>query len=341
MDLKGQKVIHEKFGVGVVTEQTDAQLSVSFLSDIIKFQYPVAFKKWLTLCDAAVKESMEEEIKRFEQKSEQDKATGIGKQFSITPKVAQKPKRKKIRPERPNIAFKCNYCDGGKSSSSIGFCGICSDRIMRYNIEEERRTWCCSEDSPCLNYLYGNIERSDLEEEFSGGGYVCYESQMLRDWKAMAGIVQKGERKGQPMRLRNVQPNSLCVLTTREPGSSEAERIIFAVFLVDESYGGDSIEEGFVSTQSKFKISLSQNEARKMLFWRYHANQNKADKEAWSSGLHRYLTDIQAIQILRDIAELKVGTKDAVLASEFLSIFGKIAGISIEDVCEPSGVLAY
>ena len=172
-------------------------------------------------------------------------------------------------------------------------------------------------------------------------GEIIYdESQMLRDWKAMAGVVQRGERKGQPMRLMNVQPSSLCVLTTREPDSTEAERIIFAVFLVDDTYDGDEQEEGFVSTQSKFKLSLSQHEAEKMLFWRYHANENKPEKQAWSSGLHRYLTDIQAVQILRDIAELKKNTTEAELAAEFLATFSRIVGIDVEDAGEPNGVLA-
>lgn len=105
-------------------------------------------------------------------------------------------------------------------------------------------------------------------------------------------------------------------------------------------YDGDDREEGFVSTQSKFKLSLSEHEAEKMLFWRYHANGNQPEKEAWSSGLHRYLTDIQAVQILRDIAELKKNTKDAELASEFLDTFSRMVSIDAAEVGEPDGVLA-
>ena len=52
------------------------------------------------------------------------------------------------------------------------------------------------------------------------------------------------------------------------------------------------------------------------------------------------MTDIQAVQILRDIAELKKKTKDAELAAEFLETFCKIVGIGAEDAGDPSGVLA-
>lgn len=336
MDIKGQKVTHKAFGTGVVTAQTESLVVINFDAGEKKFQYPTAFKQFLVCCDSALQESVIGEIEA----AEQEKAALLAKQSFVTHEVVPIQKKKRTRVARPNIAFKCNYCDGGKSSFSIGFNGICSERIIRYNIDVEQRTWCCSEDCACFNYLCGDLSRDELEAELEDGGFVCYESQMLRDWKAMAGVVQRGERKGQPMRLMNVQPSSLCVLTTREPDSTEAERIIFAVFLVDDTYDGDDHEEGFVSTQSKFKLSLSQKEAEKMLFWRYHANENKPEKEAWSSGLHRYLTDIQAVQILRDIAELKKNTKDAELAAEFLETFSKIVGVDVGDAGEPNGVLA-
>ena len=71
-----------------------------------------------------------------------------------------------------------------------------------------------------------------------------------------------------------MQRNSLCVLTTRNPGSCESDRYIFGVFLVDETYEGDGKDEGYVTTNSKYKIKLSPKEAESMLFWNYHSNSN-------------------------------------------------------------------
>ena len=102
-----------------------------------------------------------------------------------------------------------------------------------------------------------------------------------------------------------MQPNSLCVLTTRNPNSEEENRYIFAVFLVDETYEGDNQEEGYVTTNSPYKIMLGPKEAGSMLFGSYHANDNKAETAARSSGLHRYFDDTEAVQILRDIVEIK------------------------------------
>jgi hypothetical protein len=164
---------------------------------------------------------------------------------------------------------------------------------------------------------------------------------MLRDWKAMAGVVQNGENKGKPMKLNQVQANSLCVLTTRDPQSKEEERYIFAIFLVDETYEGDGHEEGYVSTKSQYKIKLSPTEAHSLLFWNYHTNDNKPETTAWNSGLHRYFEDEQAAQILREIANIKAGTPDEHLAAEFYEHFCKINGVDIAAIGEPQGALRF
>src|SRR5690606_23392894 len=103
-------------------------------------------------------------------------------------------KSKKVA--RSNIAFKCNFCDGGRTDSRVGFHGVCSDSTIANNIEVEHRTWCSSRDSYCLKYLNGEISREELERPFLDGDSVCYESQMLRDWTAFAGVMHTGKRKG-------------------------------------------------------------------------------------------------------------------------------------------------
>jgi len=168
---------------------------------------------------------------------------------------------------------------------------------------------------------------------------VCYESQMLNNWSAFAGIVHNGEREGTPMKLNQVQVNSLCVLTTREPYTSENERFIFAAFLVDETYEGDMRDAGYVTTNSEFKLKLSPKEAKKMLFWNYHANSNREEEAFWGSGLHRYYDDIEAAQILKDIAIIKKGTHDEDLAIRFFKHFCLINKVDIDNIPELNGAL--
>lgn len=334
MDILNQQVSHKKFGVGTVVEQTEDAIFVKFANVDKQFQYPSTFQKFLALNDKILQEEVLKEAKQKEQEKEQQKAE-IRRDILLN-RTSEIPQDSQ---DRPNVVFKCNYCDGGKSDTLMGFHGVCSDSIIQYNIKVEKRTWCSSPDCACLAYLQGEISRYALESQMDYGGFVCYESQMLREWKAMAGVVQKGERKGAAMRLAQVQANSLCILTTREPYTEEEERLIFAVFLVDRAYDGDSLDEGFVSTQSRFKLALSPQEAKKMPFWKYHANKSKVEKAFWGSGLHRYITNTEAVQILSDIAALKKGTEDEALAQEFLDVFCKVVNTSVEEAGRPEGVL--
>ncbi|WP_294852345.1 hypothetical protein [uncultured Oscillibacter sp.] len=335
MEIVNHEVIHKAFGKGTIIEQDNAILTVRFSCGEKRFQYPEAFRTFLRLSEDALNMAVQEEINQFDR----TKLDAMTAQSPMSQAITKQKAVKRSRDERPNIAFKCNYCDGGASDKSVGFNGVCSDAIIYNNIEVEHRTWCCSEDCSCPRYLNGEITRKELDKMCEDGGLVCYESQMLRDWKAMAGFVQNGDRKGQPMHLNQVQPNSLCILTTRDPNSTEDERYIFAAFLVDDTYGGDDLTEGFVTTRSEFRLQLSPEEAHKMLFWNYHANGKQPETAAWNSGLHRYMTDEQAAQILRDIAALKQDTRDTDLAQRFFEKFCTLTRIDTNTLRMPQGAL--
>ena len=328
-------VIHKSFGTGKVMKQDNGIITVAFSDCERRFQFPEAFRQYLKFEDDKLNMSIQNEIKILDD----EKQKALSK--PTVPTLSDQTKRavRKRRGERPNIAFKCNFCDGGANRSSIGYNGVCSDEIIYNNIELEHRTWCSTEGCGCMQYMNGEITRQQLDEMCTDGGFVCYESQMLREWKAMAGIVQRGDRIGQPMRLNNVQRNSLCVLTTRDPMSTEEDRYIFAVFLVDDTYGGDEQEEGFVSTRSEYRVMLSYKEAHKMPFWKYHANGKNRENAVWSQGLQRYMDDTQAMLILHDICELKRGTSDEGLANRFLATFSEIARIDVDSIGKPNGAL--
>lgn len=344
-NIIGQIVLHKAFGKGEICDFTDNIIKISFQTGERDFVFPDAFELYLKATDENFHnyvKTLIEEKKIQEEKEKVEKERIERENALINSKInktsAKKNKKKKEIP-RENIAFKCNFCDGGKSDEQVGYASACSDDIIYNNIVIENKTWCRSLKCPCFQYNNNEITRKDLDSYCNDGGFVCYESQMLREWKAYAGIVQSGERKGEPMKLNKVQCNSLCVLTTRDPQMVESERYIFAVFLVDETYSGDERDEGYVGTRSKYKIKLSPKECKSMLFWKYHKNGNSPKKSAWNSGLHRYFDDEMAAQILIDIVNIKKGTKDEVLASEFLKYFCEINEIDINKVKNPSGAL--
>jgi hypothetical protein len=344
MDITSQVVIHKMFGEGTVIKHEGDKITISFDVGEKTLQFPKAFKDYLTAKDTIVSEQINQLLKDIEEKEllekqEKERQWEEEKQKRMQETIKPQKTQRIKSIVRENVAFKCNFCDGGQSENQVGYEGVCSDSVIQNNIEKRKHIWCCNKDYPCYRYLNNEISRKELEEEYLSGKFICYESKMLSDWKAYAGEVQSGAKKGEPMKMKSVQNNSLCVLSTRDPESNEEDRYIFAVFLVDETYEGDSRIAGYVTTKSKYKIKLSPKEARSILFWNYHANENKPREAKWSSGLHRYFKDEQAAQILRDISKVKVGTSDELLAKEFFEVFCNKNNIDISTIGELQGAL--
>lgn len=330
------KVNHVSYGEGTVIDLTESKITVKFEDRESKFIFPNAFNDYLTTDNRELINAIRIAFAERQRQEIIEEQKAIDKIRRTEPKVGYK------NVERSNIAFKCNYCDGGQSSDSVGFKNVCSDNMIVYNIEHAHHIWCSSSSSPCKKYTDGEITRTDLEALMCSSEYnssVCYESKMLRDWKASAGVIQTGVNKGKPMRLLKVQKNSLAVLTTRDPYTSENERYVFAAFLVDENYQGDGNIEGYVSTGSRWKIELTSQEAHTILFWNYYVNQNQPMVVKFGSGLHRYLSDEQAAQILRDIAEVKTNVIEKEFALQFFEHFCTINRLDVNSIPNPNGAL--
>lgn len=351
--LQGKSVQHITYGEGIVTDQKSCEnglgsiITVNFSGVERKFNYPSSFEKYLFSKDedvivaarndlAVVKDI---ELQKKEVVARRVNAANLSDLRNNDSEIKLSRQKKENICKRKNIAIKCNYNDGGKNESRIGFYGVCSDAMIKNNIIVEKRSWCSQLDCPCLQYFNGEITRKELDEVCCNGGWVCYESQMLREWKAMAGTNTQGEKRGEPRKLLNVQKNSLAVLTTRTPDGGEADRFIFAIFLVDDFGEGNGWEEGYVSTKSIYKMTFSESECKRLLFWKYHSNNTNPTKPVWASGLFRYITDEEAVQILQDVVDIKKGTPEEDFANEFLEYFCIVNGIDINTVGIAQGAL--
>ena len=348
-DIVGKKVRHKTLGVGTVISQDRRYIKVKYENGEKEHNYLDAFKSFLEMVDDEVEQKEIDKEVQQDCEAEASKAKKEAEQIERWKKYDEENKKtkpatrnrsngtaKKEFNERPNVAFKCTYCDGGKTATCVGFNGVCSDKVIKYNVEE--RVWCSQENCACKQYLNGEIKRWELEEEFEDWG-VCSESAMMRDWAAYAGTYHHGDRAGQPIKLKNANVNNLCVLTTREPYEPEYMRFIFGVFMIDDTYEGDDYESGEVIAHPKYRLALTPKEAKKMLYWKYYKNKSNSDEAKWGSLLYRYLTNTEAMQILYDIVKLKEGTKDEKLAKEFLDAFSKHTRLAPENAGSPHGVL--
>lgn len=238
-----------------------------------------------------------------------------------------------------NIAIRCSFCDGGQDADKIGYVAICSDDVIKNNIETEKRPVCKNGNSFCRQYHDGNIDRRSLDEISKNNGFICYESRMLIDWNAFAGYTQSGANKGKPIAMNKLDKNALCILTTCYPQTVEDMRCIFAAYLLDDSYSNTDRKSGRISTNSKYRLSFSNKEAQELLFWNYYANNTKPNTAKWCMGEYRYFDNLIGAQILKDVSDIKKGTNDEKLASEFFDYFCDIKGIDKNLIPELSGAL--
>lgn len=182
-------VFHNTFGNGIIINKTGNLLVVDFNGNEKKICLPRCIWKVFDKCRPRIA-GAGEPWSSGKERCSRNRCIICCSSCSDPTETAGAKKLKKV--ERSNVAFKCNYCDGGKTSTCISFNGVCSDAVLRYNIEKARHVWCADTESPCRCYLDGKISRTELEDMMRGGGgldSVCYESHMLRDWMASAGVV--------------------------------------------------------------------------------------------------------------------------------------------------------
>ncbi len=352
MELCGEAVNHKSFGRGKIVDFSNSYITVLFeeSKEEKKFAYPVAFGAFLKLENESFIKQIEEDKHAIAQREAEDKRIKEERAKLYTATESQNNRLKKTKnsavksSDKNNIAFKCNYCDGGSSKKVVGYRGVCSDDTIKHNINIAKHVWCSQPENMCNKYLKGEISREEVcgfyeatKSEFSKS--VCYESQMLEIWIAGAGVTQNGDEKGKPMSLRNAKANSLALLTTKLPNAEDKDRFIFAVFLIDENHEGDNRDEGYVGANPKYRMYLSLDEAKEVKFWDYYFNPNKPEKIVFGSGLHRYLTDIQSAQVLKRICELKRGTSEEEFSKEFFEHYCRIKGLDVTGIPIPDGAL--
>ena len=170
MNVIGQVVEHKSLGEGKICDhkirERESYIIVDFSGDQKEFQFPDIFKNIIRAKDEKFKayvadlvqkkediDRKEAIIRQREIEKEQKnlirdepiiRKTKVGKRAKKEGKkiTSTKEKGKHNKSDKGhNIAFKCNYCDGGKSSEQVGFSGICSNRTIAQNIDRGRGEW--------------------------------------------------------------------------------------------------------------------------------------------------------------------------------------------------------
>lgn len=157
------------------------------------------------------------------------------------------------------------------------------------------------------------------------------------EWRIFTGTIKSGVNEGKPNKLIRVHQNSACLITAKDADAPEKDRYIAGVYMVDESFMGRLCEDGYIPAHSHYRIKLTEQESKEMLFWKYYKNNRYSDNMTWNSGSYRYFDNIWMAQILKDIASLR--GYDSNLMQEFLNYFCFLNHIEEKNIPKPDGPL--
>jgi hypothetical protein len=191
-------------------------------------------------------------------------------------------KREAGKKEDGNIALKCNWNDKYYKAP-------CSLKAYSFNLSENK-AWCSSPLSKCREFT----DQVSLEH------HPCYESIALKEMYFGAGWDHTGE-KTQPRHIYSVRRGRLAILTTRQPGAEEKDRLIIGCLYIANVVDDPGEETKIYGDKAK-SIEIDYDEI-KVKFWDYYKNAGDENLILWASGLFRYLSDATVLNMLKGIGE--------------------------------------
>ena len=251
----------------------------------------------LLILDEETKQELDEESRKVHEPEQKKKAPGARKEGT------------------ENIAFKITYCDGGETDINFGFRKACSDSCRKENLKLGR-SWCNDNRNLCCQLENYTISKEEFTKR-SSEEVLCYESKVLIDWKAYAGY-DNAKNPPRPRKFNQLCSTGIALLTT-VPNNQE-DRLIFGLFKIAKYFEGSEDQEGYVEAHPKYRIEFTKEEAKQMRFWDFYSNKNTS-REAWGTGLFRYLSNEQILDVLKRMLEVKEGKQDYDLAKELTEVF--------------------
>jgi hypothetical protein len=165
------------------------------------------------------------------------------------------------------------------------------------------------------------------------------QEKVFEEWSVFTGAVKSGEKKGKINRPARLHQNSACLLTKREPDEQEKERRILGAFMVGTNFVGKLCQDGIIHAHEEYRLQLTEEESKKMLFWNYYVKEKSPHSITWNTGRYRYFDNILMAQILRDIVSIREKTPKQDDAQRFFDHFCNMNRIDKAQLPEPNGAL--
>ncbi len=210
-----------------------------------------------------------------------------------------------------NVAFKCNYNDGGHR----GFDGTCSKKNIKRHVRAGRDIWCTHMDNRCRQFYENDFQSIKPK-------HPCYESQIFENWKFGAGTYTK-KKSGGPIPIKSAKPGKVALLTTRHPrDDSEERRIVFGIFeicRIDKSDDGET----WLAGNPEHAIRVPKAAARALPYWDFKKRPSSG-KPRWGSLLFRYISDQEVTKFLHALFPRLQSPRDRVVLERLLECCGNL-----------------
>ena len=121
--------------------------------------------------------------------------------------------------------------------------------------------------------------------------------RVFTDWIVSTGTYLSGFSRGEPRIPDRMGPNSLCLLTLRQPGQPETDRKIVGLFMPIEDFEGKDCTDGIIRAHPDYRIRLSKNE--QLPFWPFITDAK--EKMKWGSTAFKYLPNETAAQLVKKL----------------------------------------
>jgi len=233
------------------------------------------------------------------------------KEYKLPVNIILEPlQKRKIRDG--NVAIKFTYNDKGWKD-------ICSTNIADYNCQH--RTWCrvqCAYEDNCQS----ETAKRNLKLY---GIFPCADAGALafKDPTFYGGHYHGKKHHNEPIRYWNIKRNKIAVFTSRKPGEPENQRFIFFIGIIsDIAINRDANGAEYEEYHCDHETGIYFDEEQYPKYWDFYRNPNNPERIAWNTGLFRYWTDKQVIDLLEWIRDnprydKKTRKKAAYLLSRF------------------------
>src|SRR5699024_7781550 len=240
MNLINEEITHKIFGEGKIVKLDEYIITIDFENDVKDFVYPDVFREFVTLKNADVAKSLNEIlVQREEEKAAHDRKIEAKKMEQI----AENKRREKMRNHKIHESSQIVFSlDEEEEQNVFTDWTIFTGRVQSGKNEgKQNRVTHLSTNSAAVM----TVRRDDEDK-----------TNVVTDWTNFTRRVQSSKNEGKPNRVTRLSPNSAAVMTVRRDDEDETNRKILGLYMVEESFFGNQIDDGMISAHPEFRIEL-------------------------------------------------------------------------------------